>query len=665
MTTVTAMKFVDLLRLLLVASLLAVSLAVPAPQNEDESETEPIVTTEEYDATTLPTTPEELLNKARNFLNRVDKTYAEWNNKQSLAEWNYASDLTKENLEKKLNVSAEAANYFKSTWEEVNEFPWKDIQDEYIRRQFSKLSVLGTAALPPNLFQEFEKTIGEMENIYSTAHICDYKQPDKCDLALEPELTEKLMKSRDPEELKHIWVEWRKASGEKVKLLFKRYVELSNEAARLNNFSDNAAYWIKDYEADDFSEQIETLWQKVKPLYLQLHAYVRRELRKKYGDDIVSKDGPIPAHLLGNMWAQTWANIADFTTPYPGKQLPDVTSAMVEQGYNATTIFRTAEDFFTSINLTAMPDTFWERSILEKQKDREMICHASAWDFYDGKDFRIKQCTRINMEDLLTAHHEMGHVEYYLQYKDQPTIFKEGANPGFHEAVGDVIALSASTPSHLKNIKLLKNDTMDAEAILNHLYVKGLDKIVFLPFAYMMDKWRWNVFQGKTTMDNYNCNWWELAAEFQGIEPPVHRSEDDFDPGAKYHIIADVEYIRYYVSFIIQFQFHKALCIEAKEYDPQNPNSKPLHLCDIYNNKDAGNLLKSMLQLGSSKPWQDAMEKITGTRKMDTTGLLEYFKPLTDWLIEENKKTNEYIGWKSSKKQCVQTRSELTGTDAE
>ncbi|CAK9821608.1 Angiotensin-converting enzyme [Anthophora retusa] len=628
-----------MLRLLLVAAFLSVAWTI-SPQDINESS-------------------EDLLKRAKEFLNKFDKQYAEWNNKQTLAQWEYASNLTPKNLENKLNVSSEAARFFKSVWEKVNEFPWRDIKDENVKRQFSKLSVLGTAALPEDLFQEYEKIVSDMENIYSTAKICEYKNRSRCDLALEPELTELLIQSRDPEELKYIWVEWRKATGEKMKSLYTRYVELSNTAARLNNYTDNAAYWMKDYEADDFPEQIDNLWQQLKPLYLQLHAYVRRELRKKYGESVVSKDGPIPAHLLGNMWAQSWRNVADFSIPYPGKQLPDVTDAMVKQGYNTTTIFRIAEDFFTSINLTAMPSVFWERSILEKLKDREMICHASAWDFYDGKDFRIKQCTRVNMEDLLTAHHEMGHVEYYLQYKNQPTIFKEGANPGFHEAVGDVIALSASTPSHLKAIKLLDNDSNDREASINHLYLKGLDKIAFLPFAYMMDKWRWIVFQGEVTPDNYNCNWWDLAESFQGIEPPVDRSEDDFDPGSKYHIIADVEYIRYYVSFVIQFQFHKALCIKAKQYDPHNPDSKPLHQCDIYNNKEAGNLLKSMLELGSSKPWQDAMEKITEQRNMNSIGLLEYFKPLTDWLTEENKKTNEYIGWKSRSRQCVQTRSEL------
>ncbi|XP_071562887.1 angiotensin-converting enzyme-like [Temnothorax nylanderi] len=636
-----------MLRLILVAAVITLVATKPATEDTVEISSE------------NPQTAEDLLNNAQQLLKNINARYAEWSNKQSITSWNYASNMTDENLAEKLRVSAEAANASKQIAQEVNAFPWRELDDESIKRQFKKLGILGTAALPEDSYKEFEMTISKMENIYSTAKICDYKDKNKCDLALEPEITEKLMCSRDPEELKHIWIEWRKASGEKVKSLFPQYVELANTAARLNNFSDYAEYWMKDYEAADFPEQIENQWQQLKPLYLQLHAYVRRELRKKYGEDIVSEDGPIPAHLLGNTWAQTWSNIADFTMPFPGKQLPDVTATLVEQGYNATSMFRLAENFFTSINLSAMPDTFWEKSILTKQKDVDMICHASAWDFYDGKDFRIKQCTRVNMEDLLTAHHEMGHVEYYLQYKNQPTVFKEGANPGFHEAVGDVISLSVSTPSHLKKIDLLKDDSTDQEALLNHLYVKSLDKIAFLPFAYMMDRWRWNVFQGKVTPDNYNCNWWSLAEEYQGIEPPVDRTEEDFDPGSKYHIIADVEYIRYYVSFVIQFQFHKALCTKAKEYDPNNPDTKLLSQCDIYGNKDAGNLLKSMLELGSSKPWPDAMEKISGQRQMDAAGLLEYFKPLTDWLIKENKKTNEYIGWKPSKKHCVQTRAEL------
>lgn len=544
---------------------------------------------------TAPTTEidtPEFLARAKALLSKINNEYGQWNNILTVASWQYASNLTDENLANQLNVSSEVAVYYRQLYKEVNDFPWRTVHDYDTRRQFTKLSTPGTAALSKEKYSQYDEIISKMQSTYATAKICNFTAQTKCDLALEPEITEIMINSRNSDELKYVWKAWRDVSGKKVKTDFTKYVELSNEIARLNNYTDMAAFWMKDYESDDFTEQIELLWQQIKPLYLQLHAYVRRELRNKYGEDVVSKDGPIPAHLLGNMWAQTWGNIAEFTTPYPGQKLPDVTEAMIEQDYNATKVFRVAEDFFTSLNLSAMPETFWKNSILEKPNDVELICHASAWDFYDGKDFRIKQCTRINMEDLMTAHHEMGHVQYFLQYKNQPTVFKEGANPGFHEAVGDTIALSASTPAHLKEIGLLDDDSTSHEAVLNHLYLKGLDKIVFLPFAYMMDKWRWGVFQSTITPDTYNCDWWKLAEEFQGIIPPVERTEDDFDPGAKYHIIANVEYIRYFVSFIVQFQFHKSLCIEAGEYDPTNPLSKTLSECNIYGNKRAGKLFK-------------------------------------------------------------------------
>ncbi|XP_043462372.1 angiotensin-converting enzyme-like [Leptopilina heterotoma] len=636
--------------LLIVAVLVAVGTGFPQETKEPVGETA---------AANNDNESKELLEKAKKFLKDVNLQLGSWNNKEVTASWNYDSNLTDANLAEKIKVSSQAADYQKKLWKEVKEFPWKNLKDEDLKRQFSKISTIGTSALPENLFEEYENITSQMSKIYSTAKICELRNPTKCDLALEPEITELLATSRDADVLKHIWIEWRKVSAEKMKPFFPRYVELGNEAARLNGFDDKSAEWLHEYEAENFQEQVEAVWEEVKPLYLQIHAYVRRMLREKYGDAIVSKDGPIPAHLLGNMWAQTWDNIADFTIPHKGKMLPDATPALVAQKYDANRMFKLAESCFVSMNMSAMPETFWKNSILTKPSDREIVCHASAWDFYDGKDFRIKQCTRINSDSLLTAHHEMGHIQYYLQYKDQPVIYREGANPGFHEAIGDVMSLSVSTPDHLQKIKLLENYTADDKASINHLFLKGMEKIVFLPFAYVMDLWRWNIFRGEVTPDQYNCNWWKLSEEYQGIEPPVDRTEQDFDAASKYHIISDVEYLRYYVSFVVQFQFHRALCIEAGEFDPNDPKSKPLHECDITDSKKAGNRMKAMLKLGSSKPWQDAMEVLTGQRKMSSSGLLDYFKPLMDWLTAENKKTDEYIGWKSSNKRCVQTRGEL------
>ncbi|KAK0076664.1 hypothetical protein PV326_010605 [Microctonus aethiopoides] len=595
----------------------------------------------------------EFLLKAKNLLNKINIGYGKWQNKAAIAGWAYASNITDENLANQLNVSAQFADYSREIYKNISEFNWRDINDYDIHRQFELLSTPGASILSPEKYTQYDEIINKMQSTYSTAKICNFTSPTQCNLELEPEITEIMINSRDPEELKHVWKSWRDASGKKVRNDFIKYVELSNEIARLNNQTDMAAFWMKEYEDENFAHKIEELWQQLKPFYLQIHAYVRRQLRNKYGEKIISKDGPIPAHLLGNMWAQTWNNIADFTTPYPGKKLPDVTDAMLKQGYDEVKIFRVAEDFFKSLNLSAMPETFWNESIFKKPDNVELICHASAWDFYNGKDFRIKQCTRINMEDLLTAHHEMGHIQYFLQYKDLPTVYKEGANPGFHEAVGDTISLSASTLEHLKEIGLLNEIDADDEAMLNQLYLKGLNKIAFIPFAYMMDKWRWGVFQSTILPDTYNCNWWKLAEEYQGIAPPVERSENDFDPGAKYHTIANVEYLRYFISFVIQFQFHKALCIEAGEYDPADPSNKLLSQCNIYGSKDAGKLFQSMLELGSSKPWQDAMEKITGQRHMDASGLIEYFKPLIDWLEADNAKNGEFIGWKRTAKSCA------------
>lgn len=588
---------------------------------------------------------------ASEFLEQLNKESGIKANIAANAAWDYETNITPENLENKLKISAEIAKWKKAKWEETIKYPWKTYTDDNIKRQFKAATILGMAALPEEKFTKLEKITSEMESIYSTAKICDYNDKTKCSLSLEPEITEILRNSRDPEELKHVWLEWRNASGKKCRKLFEEYVQLSNEAAKLNNMTDLAELWNFDFESDNFENEILELWSQVEPLYLQLHAYVRRKLNEKYGDKIVSKTGPIPAHLLGNMWAQSWSNVFDFTAPHLNKESLDVTNEMIKQNYTADKMFRVSEDFFTSLNLSAMPPQFWEKSLIEKPEGRELVCHASAWDFYNGEDFRIKMCTQIEMEDLLTVHHEMGHIQYYIQYKDQPHLYKEGANSGFHEAVGDVIFLSASTRKHLQRLGLLDaNNFNDKEQELNSLYQRALDKVAFLPFGLLVDLYRWKVFKGQTTPENYTRDWWNLREKYQGVEPPVDRSEEDFDPAAKYHVVGSVPYIRYFVSFIIQFQFHQALCIKAGEFDPNNPSENPLHECSIYNRTEAGELLGKMLKMGSSRPWPDAMEVLTGQRKMDGSALIQFFQPLYDWLKEQNTKTGEKIGWDPSKK---------------
>ncbi|XP_076440450.1 angiotensin-converting enzyme-like [Babylonia areolata] len=417
--------------------------------------------------------------------------------------------------------------------------------------------------------------------------------------------------------------------------LYTQFVSLSNEAMRTLGYADTGEYWKSMYESDTFEQDIGALFEELKPFYKQLHAYVRRRLKKQYGEDVFPSSGHIPAHLLGNMWAQEWNALYKLMMPYPNKTALDVTAQMVRQNYTARKIFEVAEEFFVSLGLEPMPEAFWKKSMLEKPKDgRDVVCHASAWDFSNGVDFRIKQCTEITMADFSTAHHEMGHIEYFLMVKDLPVVFRDSANPGFHEAIGDTISLSVETPKYLHQIGLLPTLVEDKEADLNFLMVTALKQIAFLPFGYLIDQWRWSVFRGDTTPDSYNKDWWDLRRNLQGVSPPVTRTEDDFDPGAKYHILANTPYIRYFVSSVLMFEFHKALCEAAG-------HQGPLHTCDIYNSTEAGDKLRAMMSKGSSQVWTEPFRVVTGRTKMSAQPLVQYFQPLMTYL-EVNR---EDVGW--------------------
>uniref|UniRef100_A0A8D3C459 Angiotensin-converting enzyme n=1 Tax=Scophthalmus maximus TaxID=52904 RepID=A0A8D3C459_SCOMX len=573
---------------------------------------------------------------AKKFLDEYNSTAEGVWNAYTEASWKYNTDINEGNKQAMLEKNLEMAGHTLKFGQKARQYDSTDFQDGSVKRIIKKLSDIERAALPSAQLEEYNTLLSNMETKYSVAEVC--RDNGTCH-PLDPDLQKIMAESRDYDELLFAWKGWRDAAGKVLRQDYKRYVELANQAAKINGHPDNGAFWRSLYETPTFEEDLESLWKELEPLYQNVHAYVRRALYKKYGPKYINLKAPIPAHLLGNMWAQTWSGIMDLAMPYPHATQVDATPAMVEQGWNAIKMFQESDKFFTSLGLLPMPQEFWNKSMLEKPSDgRQVVCHASAWDFYNRKDFRIKQCTVVTMDDLITVHHEMGHVQYFLQYKDQPVSFRDGANPGFHEAIGDVLALSVSTPKHLQSIGLLDKVESNAESDINFLMSMALDKIAFLPFGYLMDQWRWKVFDGRIPPTEYSKEWWNLRMKYQGLSPPVARTEDDFDPGAKFHIPANVPYVRYFVSFIIQFQFHKALCEAAKHVGP-------LHTCDIYTSKEAGKLLGDVMKLGSSKPWPEAMTMITGQPKMSAQPLMQYFQPLIQWLEAENNKNNDIRGW--------------------
>jgi peptidyl-dipeptidase A len=497
-----------------------------------------------------------------------------------------------------------------------------------------KLLKLGlTIATPanPKEAEELTRITSQLEGAYGKGKWC----PDGSQNCKDIEDLSKLMaQSRNPKELLAAWTGWHDIA-KPMRGDFARYVALANKGAQELGFKDNGAMWRAKYDMppDDFAKELDRLWEQMKPLYLSLHAYVRARLHQKYGD-VVPANGPIPAYLLGNMWAQDWSNIYPLVAPPNADPGYNLDALLARKNVDWKKMVQYGEGFFRSLGFASLPQTFWERSLFVKPRDRDVVCHASAWDIDFAEDVRLKMCIQITGEDFLTIHHELGHNFYQRAYSKQPFLFRDSANDGFHEAIGDTIALSV-TPEYLVKLGLL-DKAPDPSKDLGLLLHKALEKIAFLPFGLVIDQWRWKVFSGEITPDQYNATWWQLRQKYQGIAPPPGRTEENFDPGAKYHVAANVPYMRYFLADILQFQFHRALSQVAG-------CTEPLNRCSIYQNRPAGDRLNSMLEMGASRPWQDALEKIAGTGQMDASAIRDYFAPLQKWLDAQN--AGKPVGW--------------------
>ena len=570
---------------------------------------------------------------AKEFVERIQQESTELNKELGAAYWVRSNFITKDTAILAAKAGERALAFEASTFEQAKKH--KNAKTDAATARAIELMLRGSAApapTDPKLQAELAQVLTDMEGQYGSGKYCN----DEGQCRELQELEKVLANSRDYDELLDVWQGWRTVSPP-YRQTYQRFVEIANQGAKDTGFDDLADAWKSNYDMSsaEFTDVASELWSQVKPFYSELQCHVRAKLSEEFGEEKVPLDQPIPAHLLGNMWSQTWDNIYPLMEPHQGVASLDVTAALKEQGYDEEKMVRTAEGFFTSLGLPTLPDSFYENSLIKKPRDRNVVCHASAWDLGNGDDPRIKQCVEITEEHLSTLHHELGHIYYYLMYKDQSPVFKGGAHDGFHEAIGDTIVLSM-TPGYLKEKGLIDEVVDSPEATLNKQMKLALEKIAFLPFGKMIDEWRWKVFSGEIAPEDYNKGWWELRTEYQGIRPPVERTEEHFDAGAKYHIPGNTPYTRYFLSFIMQFQFHKALC-ETAGFEG------PLHECSIFGNADAGKALGDMLTLGQSQPWPDAMEALTGQRKMDASAIIDYFAPLNAWLKDQNK--DRQCGW--------------------
>ena len=577
------------------------------------------------------------------FLDEVNRELLELVNASSRAGWTQSTYITPDTEIMAAQANEALVNAQTAYAKAAFAFDKVQVPPEH-RRQLDLLKNSLTMSAPPDPkeAEALTRLVSAMEGAYGSGKYCPQgpatpaagaAPPEKDCLDIE-QITQILAESRDPKRLQQVWEGWHRISVP-MKEDYTRFVALSNTGARVLGFKDTGAMWRVKYDmpADAFAKELERLWGQLRPLYQSLHAYTRTRLREKYGA-AVPEAGPIPAHLLGNLWQQDWSNIYDIVAPAGERQAFSLTDTLKARKIDAVEMVRIGERFFSSLGFAPLPKTFWERSLFVKPRDREVVCHASAWDVDSVEDLRIKMCIDQTAEDFATIHHELGHNYYQRAYNRLPMIFRDSANDGFHEALGDVLALSV-TPDYLVKIGLL-DKAPDASADTGLLLRAALERLAFLPFGLLVDQWRWQVFDGTIAPQAYNAAWWDLKLKYQGVAPPSPRGEAFFDAGAKYHVPANTPYTRYFLAQILQFQFHRALAKAAG-------CTAPLHRCSIYGNTEAGTRMQAMMALGASKPWPDALEALTGQRQMDASAMADYFAPLKAWLDEQNK--GKKVGW--------------------
>uniref|UniRef100_A0A8K9UYL2 Angiotensin-converting enzyme n=1 Tax=Oncorhynchus mykiss TaxID=8022 RepID=A0A8K9UYL2_ONCMY len=569
----------------------------------------------------------DLERRAQEFLDQFDGNATHLMYQYSLASWAYNTDISQENLDKLVSFL------------ESEKFPIDQISDPLIRLQLISLQDKGSGALSADKAAHLNKVMNEMSSIYSTGTVCKREDPLDCQ-TLEPGL-ESVMANMDSDyyERLHVWEGWRVEVGKKMRPLYEDYVDLKNEAAKLNDYEDYGDYWRSNYETIDdspYNYARGQLMTDILPLYKELHAYVRSKLQAKHPEHI-HPEGGLPAHLLGDMWGRFWTGLYPISTPFPEKTDIDVTEAMIAQKWPKDRLFQEAEKFFMSVGLYKMFDNFWKDSMLEKPTDgRKVVCHPTAWDMGNREDFRIKMCTEVNMDHFLTAHHEMGHNQYQMAYRNLSYLLRDGANEGFHEAVGEIMSLSAATPKHLKALGLLPGDFVeDKETEINFLMKQALTIVATLPFTYMLEEWRWQVFLGTIPKDQWMQRWWEMKRDMVGVVEPLPRDETYCDPPALFHVSGDYSFIRSHLNT----PHIQSFSLLLHQVSSQHP-SHPAILTTPH--------IQTMLEFGRSKSWTRALETISGNAKMDSAPLLDYFKDLHVWLIEENRKNNRKSGWRAA-----------------
>ncbi|KFD65854.1 hypothetical protein M514_07059, partial [Trichuris suis] len=575
---------------------------------------------------------------ARGFLADYENEAANVYYLSTEAGWQFLTNMTEARRKNLVEFEEATVEFLRVTARRAQQYDVQAISDQLSRKLLKKLSKEGIHALPAESFKNMKGIQARMGQIFADGAVCEPTRPPPCTMSLEPDLARIMATSTDINQLYYVWLAWRNAVGPQMRPEYMALVSVLNEVARLNGFNHGGEIWQSTYgEGTDLMGMLEKLYDEVRPMYDQLHAYVRSQLRRQY-PSFIHKDGPIPAHLLGDMSGSNWINLYDKTVPFANTKPLDITSHLQRQNFTVDKMVRTAESFYTSLGFDKLPENFWKNSIFVRPMDRDLVCFPTAFDFKNGQDFRLKLCLKVNHNDFLLVHQEMANTFYQISFKSQPIAFREAVNPAMRNALASALALSINTEAFYKNTGIASDVTIDAERTINSMYNIALRQVASIPFGVLADKWRWQVYSGEAQANKVNQLWWSYREKYQGVQSPARRTELDFDAGSNFQIVTNVPYNEEVISNVLQFQILKGLCETAGFQGP-------LHQCSLYGSKAVGEKLKRAMSLGSSRPWQEVLSILTGSNELSVAPMVEYMEPLIQWLVKKNAEGGDTIGW--------------------
>lgn len=567
----------------------------------------------------------DLQQEVKSYLDNYNKEFQKYAYEWNKGEWALNTHIVEGDTITSKSAEAAQEQYAKFTGskeniEKATEYlEHKDILTELQIKQLER--VLYLAASNPQTVSELvkEKIIASTKQIELLFGF-DFKLDGK---SITPNEIDKLLKTENKlsERLK-VW-EASKEVGVVLKDGLVNLQRLRNKTVQALGYKDFFQYQVSDYgmTVDEMREVCEGMIKDIWPLYREIHTWARYTLAEKYGAEVPEM---LPAQWLPDRWGQDWQGIAEAKGLNIDEQL---------KNYSAEWVVKKGEEFYVSLGFPNLPQSFWNLSSLypvSPDSGFKKNTHASAWHMDFDKDVRSLMSVIPNTRWWSTSLHELGHIYYYISYSNPnvPIILREGANRGFHEAIGSMIGLASLQSPFLKEMGLMNQDYKidNTQALLN----EALDYIPFIPWsAGVMTEFEYELYSKNLPEDQFNKMWWELVKKYQGIISPNERGEMYCDAATKTHINDDAgQYYDYAIANVLLFQFHTYIASKILKQDPYATN--------YYGSKEVGKWMYDVLSPGATVDWRELLKESTGS-EMSAKALVDYFEPLMKWLKEENK----------------------------